>query len=374
MLAASLRAGGRFAGSLNLAAGYDDSILQDATAVGGPFVSQALDLGFKGRAFRNLTASLAGHASNLNPPSVPSQNLVEADVQANLAWRFFDCLSPLLETSAQNFNGPQASNLDFNSIDYAGGLRIEFPTQARVEALAQNSDQRFPNTDLDHQDQGGEARLDWDLPANLRLKGRVQRTDRRYSKRHGYLLPTTLGNPPTALRQDLDIHWDTSLTWERDEAAVRLLARSRRLESNGDQLDYGPGQNAYFDLSFPLGPPGQFRHDDTVIANYFSQQTFGGELSAWKQWGAWNLAGHASLDDIQFLGRFAKGADDNFLPGNPLRHDQVIKSGLELSCFFNFMGLDWESQLAWTHWQALSNDSLYFYQRNLTQGSLSLLF
>jgi hypothetical protein len=357
---------------LRVGAGYDDSILQDATYQGGPLLSSAADLGFTGRAFRDLSVSCFGHIATLTQPSVPTQDLDEVGTGGRAAWRFFDLLSPLVEASATQWSGPHAHTLDLQDQSLAGGLRAELPGWGSLEILSQSGQQNTPNYDLSNGYQGPEARLDVDLPDKLHLHATAQSLSRQYSA--CYLYTTTTAVTGNTLRADSSNDWKASLAWEEEDWGTQALGRGAGLNSNGDSIDFGPHQNQYNNTSIPLGLPGYFINDNTWMKDYFSQQSSGGGLEAWLRWDGWRLEAQATVDDIQFQGRLAKGADDHFLPGTPLRHDRIVQGDLGLTVPLDVLGLEWQLGAAWTHWEAASNDSLYTYSRNLTHLDLSLLF
>ena len=372
MLASSTRAGGRFNGSLRVGAGYDDSLLQDATSVGGGLLSSSLDLGYRARAFRDLSASLSGHVSTLNQPNATSQDLVDVGTQGRVAWRFFDCLSPLLEGSASRSTAPQAGTLDSSHLGYGAGLRADVLDRGWVEGLATGGSVAYPQSDLDSNDQGVLGRLDFDLPASLRLRAQVQSQSRRFTE--SYLYTSTSASVGSTLRQDQALNWEASLAWEQATLGTAAFGRGGQLSSNGDSIDYGPHQNQYNNTYIPLGPPGFFLNDNTWMKDYYSQRSQGGGLRAWGQWGGFSAQAQTAVDDIQFLGRFAKGADDKFLAGSPLLQERIVQGGLDLSYLWPLGPVDLDLSAAWTTWAASSNDSLYSYHRNLSTLDLALLF
>lgn len=372
LLAAPLHAGARLSGGLHLGVGYDDSLLQDASAVGGLVSEDAFDLSLRGRAWRDLQGSLAWHSALLTQPNAPSQDLSEHRAEGRLAWRLFDCVSPLAEGSWSLNSGQSSHALDSSQLSYGGGLRADLGAWGWVEGLAQNERRDFPNTDLDAVDQGGEARWDLDLGLGLSLQGRFHSAQRSFSERKDYasiLLP----QPGSTLRQDQVQDWQAALGWQDDEVGVQATVQGSSLRSNGVSIDFGPGQTEYRD-NFPTGSFPNFFTDNVLEKDYFSNDELGGGLGAWWQLSAWRLSGALNGADVRYSGRIAKGADDKLLPGSPLRQDRVLHGALGVSYHWTLWAQDWDLTLNWQRWQASSNDFYYACQRDLTECVLGFLF
>jgi hypothetical protein len=361
-------------GALHLGAGYDDSLLQDASAVGGAVSEDAFDLNYRGRAWRDLSSVFDLHSALLIQPNAPSQDLSDSSLDGRLAWRFFDVVSPVLEASGRLLDGPHSSVFNATELNYAGGLHFDLWALGSLEALGQGGQSSYPNTDLDSTDKGGELRLDLDLGEGLRRKGWLHSAERDYSERKDYLNKNASQGPDFRTDQILD--WQSSLAWAQDDLGTLALIRGQRLSSNGDSIDFGPGQDQYNDVPAVVVPglPPTFISDNTLIKDYFSHESLGGGLVAWALWDGWRLQGQASVDETHYSGRIAKGSDDKFLAGSPLREDRLIQGALSLSYHWALGSQSWDLALNWQHWQSSSNDFINQYQRNLSQLVLGLLF
>ena len=351
--------------------GYDDSLLQDATSVGGGLFSSSLDLGFKGRAFRDLSGSLAGQVSCLSQPNAPSQDLIDLGGQGRLAWRFFDLLSPLIEGSASQSSAPRPSSLDSTELGYGAGLRVDLFGWGCLELLSVGGARNYPRTDQDYDQSGAVSRLDLDLSPTLQVQMQAQSLNRRFSE--SYLYTSTSASVGADLRRDRVTELECSLQWSQDGLGTQAFGRSGVLSSNGDSIDYGPHQNQYNNTYIPLGP-GAFLNDNTWQRDYYSQHSQGGGLRVWGQWGGFGAKALAAVDDIHFDARMAKGADDKFLAGSPLLEQRIIQGGLTLSYLWALGPLNLELDATWNTWSSASNDSLYSYRRNLSTLDAALLF
>lgn len=342
---------GRVYGDFGIGAGYDDSVLLDASKNKSVLVPVYGGMGWRGRFTPKTTGQGYTRLSYLGYPGKTSESNMEWSVYGGLKHRVYGPHSALAEVESGLYRQPNFSSFNENRMLLAPGVESQLlsTTRVRLQAVVERSD--YPKYDLDSRTLGFQALLQQDVTLNGEWRVEYRQGSREYKERYLFLNATGTSSPD--LREDDEKRLVSSLRWDWDHWDLTGGYAWEKLKSNGNSLDYGPHQSAVTNT---------IAGDERLVSDFYSYVRRGPLVFVnIRALEPYLLSLYSRWEQLDYNGRIAKSGLDQFLAGNPLREDKLHTIGMDLtrSIQKGRLRLGWTARVV--RERHTSNDDLYDY-------------
>jgi hypothetical protein len=342
---------GKVYGDFSAGMGYDDSVLQDSSKHESVLVPLTAGVGWRGRLSPVTTGLGFTRLSYMGYPGRTSESNIEWDVLGSLKYRFYGPLSLLLEGDAMVYRQPNLTTFNENRVFFAPGIEAHLlpDSRLRLQAIVEKDD--YPKYDLDSRAFGFQTRFLQDVSLQGELILDYRQMSRDFTERR--LFANTAGAWSSALREDTQKRAVGSFRWDWDAWDASAGYAWERLTSNGNSLDYGPGQTSTTNT---------IAGDERLTPDYYSYSLHGPLLLVnLRALQPYLLSVYSRWETVDYDQRVAKDAQDQFRPGNPTRLDHRHLIGIDLTRTYprGRIRLGWTARLS--RETIASNEALYDY-------------
>lgn len=344
---------GRLFGDFQLGAGYDDAVFLNATNSKDRFASASLGLGWRGRPDPRTTARAYYQYSRTDHSKVSREDAQRHELEAELSRRLADPLRLLLEAEAEWHRLPGRPAFNTERVSLAPGVEHRPFVQTTLRAQLTYDVERYHNFDLDWNALGWRLSLEQELGLDGVARLTYSQRRRRFMERT--LFSDAAGTPSGERRSDAERRLDATGSWDWGPGKTRGGYSWWDVRSNGDRLDWGPGQSEAQDT---------VAGDERLIGEYFNRVAHGPFMG-----GSLRLPGRVLLELdhrwtlARYPGRPAKDAADVFAGGDVRREWRRLLS-LEASWRFRLWGQQLGLSARWTRESSSSTDALYTFTGN----------
>lgn len=341
-------------GDFNFSAGYNDSVLRDASARKDAIFPSHLGLGWRGK-FRKSTYFRTYYRFSYKGFLKEAREIYhQHSMEALLRQKLYRQLSFSFNFEGEFLKQPQLTQFDSNRFVYEPGLewRIFLPTLVKAAFSYEKED--YPNFDLDSTAPGFKASIEQELTLYGKLSALYSQRTKDYSERRLYL--NRSGDLAQAMRKDQEKEFQALLEGDWKYGGLQGGFSWADRNSNANFLDFGPNQSQSQNTNLA---------DDELIPDYYSYTSRAPFVS-----GNLNMPGKLLFSvlsrwtELEFSGRVAKDRFDEFVEDRPKRMDRRHFLSLSLTRFQTFKRLTLGWTIRWDREQSTSNDFLYTFVNN----------
>ncbi|MFC1521343.1 hypothetical protein ACFL6Y_02930 [Elusimicrobiota bacterium] len=345
---------GRIFGDFAISAEQDDSILQDAYMYDDTVFPSYAGIGWRGRISRKNYVQTYYRLSLTNFSQHQEESFRAH--YAKSSWR-----RHISGPATLNISGGYASFVQpkLNTQSYSGyfakpGIELWVFPGTGLKVFYSGKSNIYPHYDLDYSASGFEAEIIQDLTLYGYVKTVVSGERQKFSERELFL--DSSGSLSGKLRKDDVSSWRLEGGYERPGLMMSAGFISEKQDSNGNYLDYGPGQDQYYN---PIN------NDETLVNDYYSISREGPYTSLYarffRDFYATFFYGYS---ESKYNGRFAKDISDNFLANSPERKDKEHLITGEITRLIRFRNITFGTSAGGSWKNNVSNDELSDFTNN----------
>jgi len=337
-------------GSVGIGGGYDTSIIGDSTGFGDAVYFAEASVGWRGRLPGSLRSSGEASLSHEGYLKYGEENIERGalflDIERNLPLDF----SVRLSVDGEAYIQPGYGEMNSFSGRVTPSLGWRPLEGTIIEADIEPGHSVFPNYDLDNNRLGVGFRMIQELGLDGELEVSWARGTADFSERDVY--SDFKATPSGVARLDRDSGLNGAISWNWGVVEVSAGYDWYKLASNGNLVDYGPGQTEDSNTIFT---------DDQLVDDFFSNTDQGPEASiSIDVMEGFKLGVNGRMRNVVFKGQIAKDSSDSLDLSGDIRKDTryEVEVTAGLSMFSPAVRISWARELS------RSNHYLYDFTRD----------
>jgi hypothetical protein len=298
-------------GSVGIGGGYDTSIIGDSTGFGDAAYSAEAIMGWRGRLPGSLRSSGEVSLSHDGYLKYGEENVERGAISLEVGRNLPLDLSAGLAVGGEAFIQPGYDELNSFSGRVIPSLGWRPLEGTIIEADVVPGYSAYPNYDLDNNRLGIGVRVTQEIGLDGELEAYWAQGSADFSERDVY--SDAKATPSGVARRDKDTGLTALLRWDWGVVEVSAGYDWYRLKSNGNMVDYGPGQTEDSNTIFT---------DDQLADDFYSNTDQGPEASiSLDVLEGVRLGVNGRMRKLKFDGQVAKKSDDIFVSSGALRKD-----------------------------------------------------
>lgn len=345
---------GRLFGDFRVGAGYDDAVLRTSLRREDRLLPAALGLGWRGRFGPRTTGRAYYQFSYSGFVRQKRENVQRHKLEGELTRRAADPVRLLLRAEADWHRLPRRPAFSSLRLSAAPGVEYRPWLTTVLRGFGTYDNERYPNFDLDWTGLGWRLELEQELGLDGTASLVYSQRRRRFRERR--LFADAAGAVSGTKRLDEERSLEAAGAWLWRRAGLRAGYSWFEVRSNGDRLDWGPGQSDSFNTV-----PG----DERLVGEYFSRTAHGPVLAASLLLPrSLRLSAEHRWTAQRYPGRPAKDSGGSLAADGSLRRDWRRALTVDATWLFGLWGQQLGLSATWVREASSSTDALYTFTNN----------